>query len=219
VSYGQNSKDDQATNIHSFFHYVHEAKVCEFQISGNLSDHPTFDEYSNGDEQIPTSNFDDLSSIQSVYDSYGSDFNEDIKEFQECTINIFSSSIKEQHYVEINYLGFVEDIEHDGFNMVEYFISSSPFVALHEQKIDITYKAEEVKLFHQKPIHFEQRKEVFSYELYDPIATYLEEFIYSDPLSWFHCKCEFHNPLLFDVKHSIPKKYVREVWLVNMLHT
>jgi hypothetical protein len=118
--------------MHSFFHYGHEEKVCEFQISRNLSDQPTFDEYSYGEEKIPTSNFDDLRNNQPVYDNYESDFDEDVKEFQDHTIDPFSSFIKEQHYVEISYPGFVVDIEHNGFNMVEDFRSSSPFATLHE---------------------------------------------------------------------------------------
>jgi len=50
VSYGQNSKDYQASHMHSFFHYGRETKVYELRILGNLSDQPTFDEYPDGEE-------------------------------------------------------------------------------------------------------------------------------------------------------------------------
>jgi hypothetical protein len=226
VSYGQNSKDDQATHMHSFFHYGREAKVCEFQISGNLSDQPTFDEYSDGEEQIPTSNFDDLSSIQPVYDSYESDFDEDIKEFQEHTINLFSSSIKEQHYVEINYPRSAEDIEHDGFNMVEDFRSSSPFAAPHEQKTGITYREEELKGSHEQPIQFKKQEEVTFYGHYstsfvfcDPVAIYMEEFINSKCQSLFRYKSEnqIYDQVLILVLVFILMKHIQRVWLVNQL--
>jgi hypothetical protein len=61
---------------------------------------PIFDKYSYGEEKIHTSNVFDLNNNQSVYDNYESDFDE-----------IFSSSIKEQHYDEINHSVFAEDIE------------------------------------------------------------------------------------------------------------
>jgi len=72
------------------------------------------------------------------------------KEFQKCTIEPFSSSIKEQHYVEINHPRYAKDIEHEQFNMIEDFRSFSPFVAPHKQKITVTYRAEKLKGLHEQ---------------------------------------------------------------------
>jgi hypothetical protein len=53
-------------------------------------------------------------------------------------------SIKEQHYVEISYSVFAEDIEHDEFNLVEDFKYPLLFATPYEQKTDITYE-EDIK--------------------------------------------------------------------------
>jgi hypothetical protein len=60
---------------------------------------PIFDKYSDGEEKIHTSKFVDLNNNQLVYDNYELDFDE-----------LFSSSIKEQHYDKINHPVFVEYI-------------------------------------------------------------------------------------------------------------
>jgi hypothetical protein len=169
----------------------------------------------------------EIFSNQPIYDNYTSEAKEgndgDMKEFYEQFTKPFSSLVVADSFLEVSKPIFdtyvstsSSDIEQVGIGIIEEFSSSSLFSANYEHEFGII---QEVKVCHEHPIQFKQREEVFSYEFYDPIATYLEEFIYSDPLSWFHCKYEFHDPLMFDVKHSIPTKYVREVWSVNQLLT
>ena len=45
-----------------------------------------------------------------MYDSYESDFDEDMKEFKDHIIDPFSSFIKEQHCEEIIHPGYEENI-------------------------------------------------------------------------------------------------------------
>ena len=63
-------------------------------------------------EQIPTLHFVDLGSNKPAYDSYESDFDMDMKDFQDHTIKPFPLSIEERHWVEINHPGPAKDTEH-----------------------------------------------------------------------------------------------------------
>ena len=74
---------------------------------------PIYDEYADEVDQISISNDVDLISSQPIYDSYGSDFEEPL-----------SLPIKEQHQVEDNYPVFVDDIEHDEFDLARDFRNS-----------------------------------------------------------------------------------------------
>ena len=90
---------------------------------------PIFDNYEDEEEQISTANDVDLRSIQPIYDSYESDFDEP-----------FSLPIKEHHHVEIGHSMFAADTKYDKFSLPKDLISSLLFAASHEQKTDIIIK-------------------------------------------------------------------------------
>jgi hypothetical protein len=60
-----------------------------------------------------------------VYDSYESDFDVDMKDFQDHTIEPFPLFNKEKHWVEINHPGPIEDIE-------QHVREKNPFIDIHE---------------------------------------------------------------------------------------
>jgi alpha-galactosidase/6-phospho-beta-glucosidase family protein len=72
---------------------------------------PRFDDYSDEEQQSPTSQFDDQRSSQPVYDSYESDSELDMQDFQEHTTEPYPLFIKEKYYEEINHPGPAEDTE------------------------------------------------------------------------------------------------------------
>jgi hypothetical protein len=67
--------------------------------------------YSDEEQQIPASYLDDSGSSQPVYDSYESDFELDMKDFQEHAAEPFPLYIEGKHCVEISHPGPAEDPE------------------------------------------------------------------------------------------------------------
>jgi hypothetical protein len=67
--------------------------------------------YSDEEQQIPTSYFDDLKSNQPVYESYESNFELDVQDLQEHTVEPYPLFIKEKHFEEINHPGPTENTE------------------------------------------------------------------------------------------------------------
>jgi hypothetical protein len=72
---------------------------------------PSFDDYSDEEQQSPTSQFVDQRSNQPVYDSYESDSELDMQDFQEQTAEPYPLFAKEKYYEEINHPGPAEDTE------------------------------------------------------------------------------------------------------------
>jgi hypothetical protein len=71
----------------------------------------SFDDYSDDKQQNPTSQFADQRSIHLVYDSYKSDFELDMQDFQEHTGEPYPLFAKEKYYKEISRPGSIEDTE------------------------------------------------------------------------------------------------------------
>jgi hypothetical protein len=72
---------------------------------------PRFDDYLDEEQQSPTSQFSDQRSNQPVYDSYKSDSELDMQDFQEQIAEPCPLFINENYYEEINYLGPTEITE------------------------------------------------------------------------------------------------------------
>jgi len=190
--------------------------ACHFVQDSEIFGAPIFNEDPDEDEQIYTSNFVDLTSVQPVYDSYKSYFDEDIKDFQQSTIEPLSSSIEELLYVDIDRPRFAKDIEHDQFGMIEGFRSSPPFVAPLKRKVIVTKIVDELQGLHQQ---FKHSAKVFVSEFYDPVARYLEDFIHLNPLSFLHSKHEvqIHHPWWFEFENFVLAEHVPEAWLDSHL--
>jgi hypothetical protein len=70
-----------------------------------------------------------------------------------------------------------------------------PFSSLQNEDVKISMEA----IFSQgKSVHLEHKEHDFTintkvtgHDFYDPMASYLEDFIIFNPLSWFHSKCGF----------------------------
>jgi hypothetical protein len=77
----------------------------------NVPTTPSFDDYSDEEKQIPTSQFTDQRSNQPVYDNYESDSELDILDFQEQIVEPCPLFINENYYKKINYPGCAEITE------------------------------------------------------------------------------------------------------------
>jgi hypothetical protein len=64
---------------------------------------PNFDDYSDEEKQSPASLFDSMGSNQPVYDSYESNPELDMQDFQEHTTKPYPLFIKENDHEEINH--------------------------------------------------------------------------------------------------------------------
>jgi hypothetical protein len=69
---------------------------------------PSFDDYSEEEQQSPTSQFVDQRSNQPVYDSYESDSELDMQDFQEHTTEPYPLFLKGDYHEEINHPGPAE---------------------------------------------------------------------------------------------------------------
>jgi hypothetical protein len=118
-SYEKNVEDISVLETNVFNNPTYDEKI----VSNTNQEQPIFDEYSYEEEQIPTSHFVDLRRNQLVYASYELDFDEDMKEFQDHTIDPFSSFIKEHHCEEINHPGSIDNIKQP---MISSEISPQP---------------------------------------------------------------------------------------------
>jgi hypothetical protein len=70
-----------------------------------------FDDYSDEEQQSPTSQFVDQISSQPVYDSYESDSELDTRDLQEQTAKSYPLFTNEEYYEEVRHPGPIEDIE------------------------------------------------------------------------------------------------------------
>jgi hypothetical protein len=77
VSYGQNSYDDQATYIRSFFQYDREVEVLGFQSSQKFSNQPLFDEYDDDLEVLDPDVDDMTNSNQQIHEGIQSIIHEE----------------------------------------------------------------------------------------------------------------------------------------------
>jgi hypothetical protein len=77
-------------------------------------------------EPIPTLHFVDLGSSQPAYDSYESDSDVDMKDFQDHTIEPSLLYIKEKCFVEIIHPGLIENTE-------QHVKEKHPFINIHEE--------------------------------------------------------------------------------------
>jgi hypothetical protein len=167
-----------------------DQQVAHFseQDQGALSS-PIFDEYSHEEKQIP---FVDLRNNQPVYDSYESDFDEDLEECQNHTAQLISSSDGEQYCVENSYPESAEDIEHSSpqiskpactvlepgstdnnkQSIMSREISLQPCSDLQTAKGDIYSQEEDMQRFYD--LQLKQQQEVFVFSFIDPFAHYLE---------------------------------------------
>jgi hypothetical protein len=68
-----------------------DQEIIPFLQDGGVLCSPSFDDYSDEEQQSPTSQFDDQRSIQPVYDNYESDSELDMQDFQEQTSRALSS--------------------------------------------------------------------------------------------------------------------------------
>jgi hypothetical protein len=114
-------EEDSSLFLQEVFHNVFLPRIEEknqeitpFLQDGGILRSPLFNECSDEEQQISTPHFSDLGSNQPEYDSYESDSDVDMKDFQDHTIEPFPLYIKEEHCVEINHLGPAKDTEqHD----------------------------------------------------------------------------------------------------------
>jgi hypothetical protein len=90
--------------------------------------------YLDKEQQIHASYFDDLGSSQPMYDSYESDYEMDMKDFQEHATEPFSLYIKEKHCVEIGHPGPVEDQEQSFPMVLVYDDYDSYLWEIHEEE-------------------------------------------------------------------------------------
>jgi hypothetical protein len=72
---------------------------------------PNFDDYLEQEQQTPTSQFVDHRRSQPVYDSYESDSELDMLDFQEQTAEPYPLFTKEKYHEEISHLSPSEDVE------------------------------------------------------------------------------------------------------------
>jgi hypothetical protein len=128
-----------------------------------------------------------------VYNSYESDFDMDMKDFQDHTIDPFPLFSKENHWVETSHPGPIEDIE-------DHVREKHPFIDIHEEssclQLDdiIREDKEEVdkqpaSTFHSPMLATDIHPDVSSYKIehvlcyqpskflplfYDPVGEYME---------------------------------------------
>jgi hypothetical protein len=215
-SYEENAEDIFVLETDVFSSPTYDEEV----VSNTDQEQPIFDEYSDEEEQIPTSHFVDLRSNQPVYDNYESDFDEDMKEFQDHTIDPFSSFIKEQHCEEINHPGSADNIKQP---MTSSEISLQPCSDLQIDESGSLHGKENMPRIFDLQLEQYQAEVTFychnftSSSFHDPVAIYMEEFMDSRFQSSFHDKSEnqTYNQVLIFVLVFILLKHIQRVWLVN----
>jgi hypothetical protein len=96
-----------------FAHGIEEKdqKIAHFLQEGGVLCSPSFGEYSDEEQQSPTSHFDNLGSTLPMYDNYESYFELDIQDIQEHTREPYPLFSKEYYHEETSHPRPAEDTE------------------------------------------------------------------------------------------------------------